>query len=195
MLRLNDSDLLGTSTQIRLQQLQNNLWSSTNILQHPKPLIDGANKHTTTFHIIQLLRYINITILAHNTLPHTLQYPYTPLETILNTHTEYTNFKKQLRAKHILYLEQLTSYDNSTLLDWLHISPRINQIPTGRKPKWFSTLEKQIIIDFQTRTINPEINLSQTNSIAFTTGHYKSKSKPWLITFDYSSNELIIGKA
>ena len=52
MLRLNDSDLLGTSTQIRLQQLQNNLWSSTNILQHSKPLIDGANKHTTTFHII-----------------------------------------------------------------------------------------------------------------------------------------------
>ena len=52
MLRLNDTDLLGTSIQIHLQQLQNNLWSSTNILQHPKPLINRPNKHITTFHII-----------------------------------------------------------------------------------------------------------------------------------------------
>ena len=35
MLRINNPDLLGTSTRIRLQQLQNNLWSTTNILQHP----------------------------------------------------------------------------------------------------------------------------------------------------------------
>lgn len=49
LLRLNDSHLLGNSTHIRLQQLQNNLWSTTNILQHPNPLIDGPNKHSTTF--------------------------------------------------------------------------------------------------------------------------------------------------
>ena len=32
--RLCDTELLGISTQIRLQQLQNNLWSTMNILQH-----------------------------------------------------------------------------------------------------------------------------------------------------------------
>jgi len=53
--RLNNTDLLGTSTHIRLQQLQNNLWSTINILQHPHLLIDGSNKNTTTYQIILLL--------------------------------------------------------------------------------------------------------------------------------------------
>ena len=106
--------------------------------------------------------------------PHTLQYPYTPLEPLLSTHTGYANFKKQLRAKHILYLEQLTSYDNSALLDWEHISPRLNKISTSRKPKWFCVLESQIITNSQTRSIDSQLNLSQTNSIVFTTEHYTS---------------------
>ena len=50
--RLNSSDLLGISTRIRLQQLQNNLWSSTSILIHDNPIIDGPNKHTINFKII-----------------------------------------------------------------------------------------------------------------------------------------------
>jgi len=31
--------------------------------------------------------------------------------------------------------------------------------------------------------------------LSFTTGHYSSKSKPWLITFDYNYQEIIIRKA
>ena len=52
----------------------------------------------------------------------TTTYSYTLIENILKTHKDYNNFKKQLRTKHILYLEQLTSSDNSALLDWQHIS-------------------------------------------------------------------------
>jgi len=52
--QINDSYLLGISTCIRLQQLQNNLWSTTNILEHPQPNVDGQNKHTLNFKIIQL---------------------------------------------------------------------------------------------------------------------------------------------
>jgi hypothetical protein len=195
LLRLNKTDLLGVTTQIRLQQLQNNLWSTTNILQHPNPLIDGANKHTTTFQIIQLLRHMQFTITAYSIQPYTLTYPYTPIETLLHTHPDYNNFKKQLRNKYILYLEQLTSFDNSTLLDWTHISPKLGQIPTGRKPKWFTILENKIITDNHTRQIDSSLNLPSSNSLSFTTGHYNSKSKPWLITFDYNYQEIIIGKA
>jgi len=50
--RINNSELLEISTKIRIQQLQNNLWSTTDILQHPNPIIDGLNKHTTNFKII-----------------------------------------------------------------------------------------------------------------------------------------------
>ena len=136
LLRLNNPNLLGKSTHIRLQQLQNNLWSTTNILQHPNPRIDGPNKNTTTFKIILLINQLQSSISSHqNTLqPYTLQHPYTPLENILKTHPQYINFKKQLCNKKIIYLEQLTSYDNRTLLQWSHISPHIDYLPTGRKP-------------------------------------------------------------
>jgi hypothetical protein len=50
--RINNLHLLGISTRIRIQQLQNNLWSTINILQHPQPSIDGPNKHTLNFYII-----------------------------------------------------------------------------------------------------------------------------------------------
>src|SRR5437868_11443803 len=63
--RLCDTELLGISTQIRLQQLQNNLWSTMNILQHPQPQIDGPNKNSTNFKIILLFNYLNIPILTN----------------------------------------------------------------------------------------------------------------------------------
>ena len=96
--RLNNKELLGTSTHIRLQQLQNNLWSTTNILLHPNPKIDGANKNTTTFKIIQLLKHLELSIHAHSDImqPYTIDLPYTPLENILQTHTNYPIFKCQL---------------------------------------------------------------------------------------------------
>ena len=82
---------MGTSTHIRLQQLQNNLWSTTNILQHPNPLIDRPNKNTTTFKIIQLLSQLNLTIQAHTTClkPYTLTNQYTPIEILLTTEKLY----------------------------------------------------------------------------------------------------------
>lgn len=60
--RLNSPDLLGKSTRIRLQQLQNNLWSSVNILAHNNPIIDGPNKQSVNFKIIQLFKHLGITI-------------------------------------------------------------------------------------------------------------------------------------
>jgi alpha/beta superfamily hydrolase len=71
---INDPNLIGISTHIRLQQLQNNLWSTTNILQHPHPYIDGPNKNTTTYKIIQLFNKLQITLQANSNIlrPYTL---------------------------------------------------------------------------------------------------------------------------
>ena len=139
---------MGISTHIRLQQLQNNLWSTTNILHHSNPIIDEPNKHTTTFKIIQLLNDLQLTIQTHSSYskPFTLQHPYTSIEKLLHSHKLYPQFKKQLHTKQIIYLEQLTSSDNSVLLDWQHISSRIQQIPKGCKPQWFLTLENNLLI-------------------------------------------------
>jgi hypothetical protein len=83
--RINDLATLGISTKIRLQQLQNNLWSATNILQHNQPLIDGPNKLTFNFKIIQLLQHLGISILANSNVlwPNTIHDGYQPLEPIL----------------------------------------------------------------------------------------------------------------
>ena len=41
--------------------------------------------------------------------------------------------------------------------------------------------------------INTQLQLSNTNTLSFSTGHYKTKSKLWLIS--YNNNNIILGKA
>jgi hypothetical protein len=74
-------------------------------------------------------------------IPYTINTETITLESILSSHSKYLTFKKQLHQHYILFLDQLTTYDNSCLLDWKHISPRIHKVPKGRKPLWFTTLE------------------------------------------------------
>jgi len=99
---------------------------------------------------------LNIPILTHtnNRQPTTISDPYTPLEKILQHNNLYNSFKHQLRTKQILFLEQLTSADNHTLLDWTHISLRLNYLPKSHKPKWFITLETVILENSLTRIIS-----------------------------------------
>ena len=101
---------------------------------HPNPIIDRINKNTTIFKIILLLRHLDSTIYAHSDIlqPYTINLPYTPLEKILGSHPLYPTFKCQIRSKHIIFLEQLTSFDNTTLLAWNHISPRIGSLIPGK---------------------------------------------------------------
>ena len=114
-----------------------------------------------------------------------LSYPYTPIEKLLHLHKLYPQFKKQLCIKQIIYLEQLTLCDNSVLLDWQHISPRIQQILKGHKPLWFLTLENKLLVFQQKRKINLQLlQLSNINTLFFTTEHYKIKPKLWLIIYN-----------
>ena len=194
LLRLNNTSTLGITTRIRLQQLQNNLWSATNILQHTQPIIDGPNRHTTNFKIIQLLNHMGITVQANSNIlwPQTIENNCTPLERILSKHPKYSTFKQQLRHKQILYLEQLCSTDNTTLLTWQHISPRLLHLPTGRKPLWFSYLEDTILSHNEQRTILPTISPQGFNPFAYQTIHIPKSLKPWTLTLQ--NNEIIIGQ-
>ena len=196
LLCLNNSNLLGTTTKIRIQQIQNNLWSTTNILQHPNLIIDGKNKYSTNFKIIQLLQYLNMQIDAHYSimLPHTITHTAYPLEKLLNKHNSYNIIKKQLKIKNILYLDQLTTMDNSTLLKWEHLSPRIGYLPKGKIPTWFKYLENTLIENSVTRKLIQQPVLTSNNYFSYTTGHFSKKHKPWLIT-NNNNNSITIGKA
>jgi hypothetical protein len=92
---LNDHELLGISTRIRLQQLQNNLWSPTNIFIHTNPIIDGPNKLTTNFKITQIISHLGLTIPNLTQISSQIsQEGSKSLESILSSHPKYPIFKK-----------------------------------------------------------------------------------------------------
>ena len=193
--RLNSPDLLGISTRIQLQQLQNNLWSPTSILIHNNPTIDGPNKHSTNFKIIQLFKHLGITFTSNPTynIPHTIQEGSISLESLLCSHPKYLTFKKQLKYHGILYLDQLTTFDNSCLLDWKHISSCIHKIPKGKQPLWFTYLEDQVTSYSYNHTLYLHLHLPNTNYYSYTTEHFSTCKKPWLITV--LDNQIITDKA
>ena len=104
---------------------------------HPNFIINGINKNTTTFKIILLLRHLDSTIYAHSDIlqPYTINLLYTPLEKILGSYPLYPTFKRQICSKHIIFLEQLMLFDNTTLLVWNYISPRIGFLIPGKTPE------------------------------------------------------------
>ena len=193
--RLNNNHLLGILTQIRVQQLQNNLWSTTSILSHPCPIIDGPNRFTTNFKIIQLLKHLEweISPSPNTPIPFLIQEGSITLESILSSHPNYSTFKKQLRHHHILFLDQLTTSNNIHLLNWKHISPRLNKIPKGKIPQWFKILENLVTDSSDSRTISSQLNMPPTNYYSYSTGYFYKHSKPWLITL--LNNQILIGKA
>src|SRR6185295_4290871 len=77
--------------------------------------------------------------------PNTFHDRYQSLEPILNQHSKYHTFRKQLQKNNILYLEQLCTADNSTLLKWHHLLSRLHNLTKGRQPLWFTYLEDTIL--------------------------------------------------
>src|SRR5437868_8954310 len=126
--------------------------------------------------------------------PNTIIHNAYPLELLLNQHDAYNTFKKQHKTKNILYLDQLTTMDNSSLLEWEHLSPRIGYLPRGKKPTWFKYLENTLIENPLSRKLTQQPTLTSNNYFSYTTGHFGKQHKPWLITID-DGGLVIIGKA
>src|SRR6185295_16968908 len=123
----------------------------------------------------------------------TIQEDSISLESLFSLYFKYITFKKQLRHHGILYLDQLTTFDNSYLLDWKHISLCINKIPKGKQPLWFNYLEDQITSHSYNHTLYQHLHLPSTNYYSYSTGHFSLYKKPWLITV--LNNQIITGKA
>ena len=116
---------------------------------------------------------------AHSSIiwPNTIIYEAYSLELLLNQYNSYNIFKKQLKTKNILYLDQLTTMDNSTLLKWEHLSPRIGYLPKGKIPTWFKYLENTLIKNFSSRKLTQQLTLTPNNYFSYTTGHFNKKYK------------------
>ena len=91
-----------------------------------------------------------------------------------------------------MYLDQLTTSENNTLLKWQHISPRLQYLPKGKQPLWFSFLEETIITSSYTREIIDSISLNSPNPFPLSTGHFNTK-KLWILSI--TNNQITLGKA
>ena len=79
------------------------------------------------------------------------------------------------------------------MLNWKHISPHIHKIPKGKQPLWFTYLEDQVTNHSYNRTLYQHLHLPNTNYYSYTTGHFSSRKKLWLIIV--LDDQIIAGKA
>ena len=108
---------------------------------------------------------------------HTITHTAYPLEKLLNKHNSYNIFKKQLKIKNILYLDQLTTMDNSTLLKWEHLSQQIGYLPKGKTPTWFKYLENILIKNSVIRKLTQQPVFVSNNYFSYTTKYFSKKHK------------------
>ena len=110
--RLNDKKLLGSTTRIRLQNLQNLFWSNEPITESLETFKTGRNQslindilnickaNKFTFKLSEGIRK-NLIIKGGNFL----------VRDILVEKSCFSLYRKSLRQRNILFLEQLTSFD------------------------------------------------------------------------------------
>ncbi|RHZ51423.1 hypothetical protein Glove_478g56 [Diversispora epigaea] len=147
---LNDKGMLGCSTRVRLQHLQNSFWSGQSITEslftiktkQGQSLLNNilviCKTHDLTFKLSKnlndnlLIKEGNITI-----------------EEILDDESQYRLIRKSLRNRQLIFLEQLVSHNGKILLHWQEITNNDRRSP---KPGWFKTLENKLLTDIKTRS-------------------------------------------
>ncbi|RHZ87129.1 hypothetical protein Glove_40g121 [Diversispora epigaea] len=153
--RLNDKGMLGCSTRIRLQHLQNSFWSGQSIteslftmkIKRRRSLINDilviCKTHDLTFKLSKNLND-NLLIKGGNI----------TIEEILDDESQYRLIRKSLRNRQLMFLEQLVSHNGKILLHWQEIT---NNDRRGSKPGWFKTLENKLLTDIKTRVLSAEM--------------------------------------
>jgi len=115
--RLNDSSVVGTSTFIRLKDLQLSNWEPTNILINNKVKLNTNNN--LSGQILNTAHSLGINFLG----------PYIQelfqwkggnlsIKTVLNNDKFYKSSVKSLHRRHLLFLDQIIDTHNNIILEW-----------------------------------------------------------------------------
>src|SRR4051812_29441298 len=120
--RLNNKGILGLSTRIRLQYLQNLFWS--------REVVTESSNHVKTAKGQSLINEI-IHICGLNNISYKLSHGIVDsliikggnitIEEIIKQEDCYTRYRKSLHNRGLLYIEQLMSYNGTRLLHWQEI--------------------------------------------------------------------------
>jgi len=197
IIQINTPDLLGDITKIRLQQIQQDRWLRYNPLyQWPYSMSTGFYKSNIKS-MLSLSKINNITFeVAPDSLFKIEEGKY-ELRNILPTKV-FEKFRKYFAQKSIMFLDQFTTVDGSSLLQWKDAAKKrfLDLKKVARIPKWFRSLEILVIKDLNgSRYIHDNLI---TPAFNFKGHQYKlitpNDSCDWVVIYSTTTRQLIIGK-
>ena len=142
---------MGISTRIRLQHLQNLSWSGVPITEAKDKFVTPKNQSLLN-DILNLSKAHGLAFKVSNEIRESLiiRGGSVTIEEILREENCYSQYRKSLRVRKLLFLEQLISYNGKRLLCWQEITGNERR---GPKPGWFKQIENKIVSDTITRNI------------------------------------------
>ena len=161
LIQLNDTNILGKVTNIRLKRLQ------VDECLVNSPLVDwkfeNFNRHIRSNFILSMITLCNIhkfSFTIKNQDKYTIQGGRIILRDIMG-HELWYQYKKSIKIYNILFLEQITSLRGDCILNWRDIM-RKNFISysANKIPKWFILLEQKLLVSsqiFNSRKIKNEL--------------------------------------
>ncbi|RHZ74336.1 hypothetical protein Glove_226g47 [Diversispora epigaea] len=117
--RLNDKRILGNSMRIRLQHLQNSFWSSQ-IVTETMDSIKVKRSYSLLNDILIICKQHELTFKLSSDIHKSLLIKggKVTIEELLQEFDCYSQFRRGLRKRQILFLEQLSSFDRKRLVFW-----------------------------------------------------------------------------
>ena len=172
--RLNNKNLIGKITEIRIKQLQEQEFL------HDNPMEIWNYSRINLFKNNIIAKILCITKeLGLNISPIGIENKYNfkkiqgeqHLQTIFKE--DFRRYKDQLKKKQIYTLDQIASSDGSKLLEWKQLPSKNNITLRGKIPGWFRELEKITMLD-SSRTFKNEYKISNNK--------YKSRNQRILLS-------------
>ncbi|RHZ59961.1 hypothetical protein Glove_360g41 [Diversispora epigaea] len=141
--RLNDAGSVGTSTFIRLEDIQLLNWESTNILINDKIKLNVNNN--LSGQILNIAHSLGINFQGPR-IQELFQWKggNFPIKIVLNNDKLYKSSVKSLRRRHLLFLDQIIDTHNNIILKWPMIGVFTN-VSRGKQPNWYKLIDNMIV--------------------------------------------------
>jgi len=197
IIQINTLGLLGNITKIRLQQIQQDRWLRYNPLyQWPYSMTTGFYKSNIRS-MLSLSKINNITFEVTPDSLFKIEEGKYELRNILPTKI-FEKFRKYFAQKSIMFLDQFTTIDGSSLLQWKDVAKKrfLNLKKVAKIPKWFKSLEILVIKNLNgLRYIHDNLI---TPAFNFKGHQYKlitpNESYDWVAIYSTTTRQPIIGK-
>jgi ribonuclease HI len=197
LIQINDKDLLGRITNIRLKQLQTQEWLVTSPLVnwHYNEVKGCKQKKQFISSMLTLCKQNNITFNIRPEFRNRICGGKIELFSIMQD--LWKVIKDKLRRHSILFLEQLTSLNGQQLLRWKSIMRKVFIDKAAiRKPLWFYQLEFKVLSNIDLRTVHQQYIESSTNmkGNSLTFPLRDNRKQDWVVIWNSIINKSILGR-